>query len=440
MPPREPVQTQPVRGQSEPSVKKKTNLPLIIGGAALGGLAIITVIAALVLPGLIKRLAPKTASTETAPAQAADSSSSPIADETAPVTPADEVPEETPAEEQSDEQTIEALWHNSSHAAAGDVAFNRWNENDPPEIPTSCAQCHSTSGYLDYLGTDGSLANEVDKAVLIGEVIECITCHNETAQNNRKVLFPSGVTLNVESQNASCMTCHQGRQSKAAVDNLITDNGGSSDQPDTVMDGVGFANIHEDAAAVALYGSKVSGGYEYDGVTYQGQNLHVEVANSCIECHDPHDLNVNIELCTQCHTSMNVIENARAIDMAPDADYDGDGNSSEGVYYEILGLQETLYAAIKEYAGGIGKDIVYHPEVYPYFFYDSNGNGQPDEEETISDNRYLNFTPRLMKAAYNYQASLKDPGAHVHGGRYIAQLLYDSIDDLGALKPNMTRP
>ena len=36
----------------------------------------------------------------------------------------------------------------------------------------------------------------------------------------------------------------------------------------------------------------------------------------------------------------------------------------------------------------------------------------------------------MAKAAYNYQTSLKDPGAYAHGGKYMIQLLYDSIEDL----------
>ena len=44
-------------------------------------------------------------------------------------------------------------------------AFNHWNEDDPAEIPTDCAKCHSTNGYLDYLGEDGSAAGSVEEAV-----------------------------------------------------------------------------------------------------------------------------------------------------------------------------------------------------------------------------------------------------------------------------------
>ena len=53
-----------------------------------------------------------------------------------------------------------------------------------------------------------------------------------------------------------------------------------------------------------------------------------------------------------------------------------------------------------------------------------------DEDEINGDNRFASWTPRLLEAAYNYQTSIKDPGAYAHGGKYIIQLLYDSIASL----------
>jgi len=46
----------------------------------------------------------------------------------------------------------------------------------------------------------------------------------------------------------------------------------------------------------------------------------------------------------------------------------------------------------------------------------------------------------LLKAAYNYQYSQKDPGAFAHNGPYILQILYDSLEDIGADTSGMTRP
>ncbi len=73
---------------------------------------------------------------------------------------------------------------------------------------------------------------------------------------------------------------------------------------------------------------------------------------------------------------------------------------------------------------------MYDASSYPYFFNDTDGDGAVTEGEAVRDNRFSSWTGRLAKAAYNYQVSLKDPGAFAHGGKYIIQLLYDSIEDL----------
>jgi hypothetical protein len=98
------------------------------------------------------------------------------------------------------------------------------------------------------------------------------------------------------------------------------------------------------------------------------------------------------------------------------------------VFPLLTGLQELLMPAIQAYANEVaGTPIVYNPAVYPYFLTDANADGVADDGDTEG---YPSWTGRLLKAAYNYQVSLKDPGAFAHGGKYIVQLLYDSIEDL----------
>jgi hypothetical protein len=97
------------------------------------------------------------------------------------------------------------------------------------------------------------------------------------------------------------------------------------------------------------------------------------------------------------------------------------------MYYEIQGLQESLLGEITKYAGGTaGAEIKYDAATYPYFM-GADGKAYP------------NWTPRLLKAAYNYQVSLKDPGAYAHGNKYIVQLLVDSIADLGGDTSKLAR-
>ena len=75
-----------------------------------------------------------------------------------------------------------------------------------------------------------------------------------------------------------------------------------------------------------------------------------------------------------------------------------------------------------------------------FFFIDTNADGEADTDETFYDNRYLDWTPRLLRAAYNYQYAKKDPGAFAHNGKYLLQVLYDAVTDIGTDNSAMTRP
>ena len=93
----------------------------------------------------------------------------------------------------------EELWKGSGHADNTSMAFNDWNTCTPvppatpctPSIPTTCAKCHSTPGYLDYLGADGTAAGVVNNPAPIGTVISCEACHNQQASELTSVVLES---------------------------------------------------------------------------------------------------------------------------------------------------------------------------------------------------------------------------------------------------------
>ena len=123
------------------------------------------------------------------------------------------------------------------------------------------------------------------------------------------------------------------------------------------------------------------------------------------------------------------------------ADYDGDGDDEEGIYFEIQDMRAAVWAAAQAYAAEtVGTGIAYDEHAHPYFYVDTNGNGSADEDEVNRENAFAAWTPRLLRAAYNYQYSGKDPGAYVHNPQYIMQTLYDSLEDLGGDVSVMTRP
>lgn len=317
-------------------------------------------------------------------------------------------------------------WVNSPHADVEAEAFVHWDAEG--EVPESCATCHTTPGYQDFLGADGSEAGTVDAPAPIGTVINCDACHNQVASSLTAVSFPSGVEITDLGESARCMVCHQGRASANSV-NAKLEELGLTEEPNAISAELGFINIHYYAAAASLYGYDVHGGYEFDGLGYQKKFRHVEGIDSCTDCHSPHTLEVRVNSCATCHEGVESVEDVLNIRMAGSmVDYDGDGDVEEGIAGEISTLQETLYATIQAYASEVaGAPIIYDEHAYPYFFYDPDGNGAVDEGEAIFDNAYKSFTPLLLKAAYNYQVSKKDPGGYVHNAKYHIELLYDSI-------------
>jgi hypothetical protein len=327
-------------------------------------------------------------------------------------------------------------WQGSGHADATAEAFRHWDAEDPKEVPVACAKCHATTGYQDFLGVDGSAAGKVDKAHPPANGVECVACHNTATITKDSVVFPSGIELTGLGDESRCMECHQGRESKVSVDKQI------ADFKVTDMDAVvppmkdkdgkdvpfGFRNVHYFAAAATQYGTQVKGGYEYDGLSYDGKFQHPEPYDTCVGCHNSHTLELDVKECATCHAGVTKVEDLAKIRMPGSLmDYDGDGDAKEGVASEVTGLQEKLGAAITAYAAEVAKaPIAYNPAAYPYWFADANANGKADEGET----GYANWTGRLLQAAYNFQVASKDPGKFAHNAKYVAQLMYDSIADL----------
>jgi hypothetical protein len=170
--------------------------------------------------------------------------------------------------------------------------------------------------------------------------------------------------------------------------------------------------------------------------------MHTEKFDTCIECHDAHALTVKVDSCANCH-EVKTVDDLKNIRMPTTGqpDFDGDGNVTEGIAGEITTLQEKLYAALQAYAKDkLKAPIVYSGASYPYFFKDTNGDGVADPTELTSDNGYTSWTPRLLRAAYNYQWVVKDPGAFAHNGKYIVQILYDSLKNTFGSVTGMTRP
>jgi len=320
---------------------------------------------------------------------------------------------------------ISGQWASSAHSDRTSESFVHWDEDDPPEIPAVCAMCHSYYGFADFLGADGSTAGVTDSAAKIGSVLFCATCHNEAAPEYRTVEFPSGAQIETSGFEALCMTCHHGRESTVGLDEATADK--PVDEP---IENQGFINPHYYVAAATQAGGEGQGGYQYAGNTYVPRFKHTETMDTCVECHDPHSLRIDPKTCSPCHANVEDYADLGGVRQSA-LDHDGDGDTTEGIVFEIQALHARLYDAIRDYAASVlGAPIAYNPDTYPYYFIDTNNDGTAAGDEAAFPNRYVLWSPRLLRAAYNYTFVAKDPGGFVHGPQYQLQLLYDSLQDL----------
>lgn len=309
-------------------------------------------------------------------------------------------------------------WFRSAHANAAAEAFSHWDEDG--QIGAACATCHSGEGFRDFHGLDGTAVGVVDGTINTGGVVDCGTCHNAGLANVTEVTLPSGLVHPVTGVEASCLTCHQGR--RAGVDVVAAIDGLSVDQPNADLR---FINPHYATAAATWLGGYGAAGYHYEGQQYSGRFFHARPVASCNSCHEPHTLKIDFEPCLTCHQA----ESTKDIRISRQS-YDGSGNTSVGIRSDIITNSERLLDMIRDYSRDVaGVPMIYDGNRYPYFFTDANGDGMID----MSDGRPVAFsawTPRTLRAAFNWKLVTADPGNYAHNPYYALELLYDSISDL----------
>lgn len=323
---------------------------------------------------------------------------------------------------QSPERTpdIEEItqWARSGHANIRSESFAHWN--DSGEIPPVCSTCHSGAGFRSLYGFDGSEPGLPQSPIPVGGVVDCDTCHNPGLPSITQIPLPSGREHPVTGAEAACMTCHQGRASGAALEKAV------SGQPDDeVNPELRFINPHYSIAAASLLGSAGALGYQYPGKQYEARFLHARPVATCISCHEPHALTVAEETCLTCHDT----SDSQAIRISRQS-YDGSGNLQQGIHVDIAANRQRLFMLMADYARDIaGTPMIFDPTSHPYFFADHNGDGLADLRDGAAV-AYASWTPRLLKAAYNWKFVGADGGIHVHNPHYALELLFDSAEDL----------
>ena len=429
----------------------------------------------------------------------------------------------------------------SGHMDKNALPFNDWNDAVPPVVPQACGRCHSSPGFRDWIGADGTTPWVLDAPNFpIGTVIDCAACHNPQADALDQIKFVSGLNpTGLTKKTALCGACHQGRESTISVSKKFaavaetavtagtattltatatwTVNGwkdyyvlftlgantgvyrkisantantvtwltalpaavtagekfvvlnsiATGTKPVDTANTGSFTNSHYLAAAATLFGTEAKVAYEYANATsantaakqanvanppgapmYSGRNTHGVTMGDCTSCHNKHSLAVEVQKCGKCHfneegapvTTLEELEDGRQFGF--NGDIDGDG-IEEGIKTEIFGtatgafpngLMNVLKATIFKYAAtmlvtgtpAVAKPICYNMSKYPYWFNTTNTDGTCDAMPT----NFTTFTPRLLKAAFNYNLFMHEPGAWAHNPKYVIQVVFDTIKDL----------
>ena len=341
------------------------------------------------------------------------------------------------AEEKVEEGVKLEFWKGHFNRSA--EAFHDWDKEK--EIPAVCTRCHGANNVPEYLKEGKTSA-----APHVKNGFACTNCHADMLTYARhvvpKVNFASGISVDTGNNDANlCMTCHQGRESTASVNKAIA--GLPLDKPEPKLN---FVHVHYYPAGATIYGTEAKVAYEYEGKSYVGRFAHMPNVSTCVGCHQPHTGEVKIDRCGGCHEGVKAVADLANIRMATRGDFDGNGKE-EGLGREIANLQGDLYKAIQAYSENVGgTPIAFTKAAFPYWYTDANRNGRIDPEEVKLAIKYTADTPRLLQAIYNYTFSVRDTGGAYHNGRYVLQLLYDSLDSLaqsgkaGVTMTGKTRP
>jgi hypothetical protein len=332
----------------------------------------------------------------------------------------------------------------------------------------SCARCHAGDGFRDFIGADGSASNVISvqygssapaatdvttacTADLIAAGTPCLNsgmkcdmCHNTATALGGGTLnqhvFPSGTTVTLDGTSAICSQCHDGGRAGYnvfQVKSVLDTNALAGVTGDAQLTSSNAAvRAHYLPAASTLFGATVGGWSEYTGNIYTAQNQHGGIA-SCTTCHDAHtgqlpaDRDIGAK-CGSCHfdatTGLAVstflqLQDSRQFGF--EGDIDGDG-VEESLKLEIDGLGAKLFTAITTYATTIAGAPICTLDNKWYIVADAAVACGTAPNATA----YNKFTPRLLKAAFNYQMYQNDVGAWAHNPRYAIEVIYDSIADL----------
>ena len=238
--------------------------------------------------------------------------------------------------------------------------------------------------------------------------------------------FRPGLKIDNQGADARCMTCHQGVESTASVNQAI-----ANIADDTVEPKLAFLNVHYRAAGATLFGHQAQVAYEYPGKTYAGRFQHRApyrpARPATTSTPSPSRSTIAPPATARSPTRRRCIASASALSTTTAMAMSTKASRRRSIICAASFSPPSPPTPRPSPASPSSTTS----EAYPYFFIDPTATASPTRTRRRFPNRYNAWTPRLLKAAYNYQFVTKEPGAFAHNPPYTLQILYDSLADLG---------
>ncbi len=290
-----------------------------------------------------------------------------------------------------------AQWRMSGHAAATTLGYAGGR--------SSCAQCHSGSGFIKYIETGKQPLTEAPPLAKIG----CATCHDPHSVGNihqlrtvDDVVLGNGEVITAGGTGKLCMNCHKGRRDAklyTGEEFHYSSHYGPHHGPQAdVLAATNAADFgvklpsspHLQATEDACVTCHMGPGQKPEGADFPISGMHT------FSVTDP-DGNDNVQICQGCHGDFGPSFGDKIFFMNGVGDHDGDG-VVEGLQHEVEGLLEELALLLP-----------------PYDTLDVDVSGKYD------------YSVVERKAAFNYLMVEEDRSKGVHNPAFVVSLLKLSI-------------
>jgi hypothetical protein len=220
---------------------------------------------------------------------------------------------------------------------------------------------------------------------------------------------------------------------------------------DGQLSGAAFQDGHNLVAAATFFGGNAAGYYEYaitwdplptGSATKTYLRLGSHSGAVCTNCHDAHGLAIPTTFTCGfgCHATHAGTSDQTMAGLRLKTGRWYMSGTDQGVYQNFLQMRALLYTAIQRYSlakGNVGAGtavICFNDGAGGDSFFLGTAEGQSDGGcSTLlwgKPGSNTAYTPRLLRAVYDYRLLVQDPGAWAHNPRYATEIMYDAIRDL----------